>query len=503
MREGAILTGEHGKQYLLVRSFGQPNVWLAVDAATSSQIFVVKQPAADDLPGWPHFQHEMVMHELFKENTAIRKHVDRIRPTSSGEPPRLVLEILQTTLWDARRKREFSDVEIKEIMRAALCGLVDVHAKDMVYADLKMQNILIDGFEQSSPNASDTMQNNNITAKLGDLGIVMSPMKGLVQPIAYRAPEVYFRREISSAIDIWAWGLIYCQLLEAQASFHKYGLYDDILIQGPFWMKENHVQKSINNDFDLGTYAYYSGTNLPHRDREQREGQHWDMLLAKGVPAQEIEFLKWVLNPVPTERPTAQQILDCGWLTPPTRDGSAPAMFQIPNSSKSNRMSGNAGGGGRKHSEPILQHRKRSEPNLFSKFYDSAASQLAKTVVQGVTPSITSLANTSTSTSTTSTSAATPAATPAAISTTSTTTGPPPKKLKQDPIETTGATGYVSPHQSSVNESILATTPGGAVQGKPVGGGGMLREERATRPATPRSSTQRPSTFLNYGAFMR
>jgi len=335
MRSGTELTGEHGARYLLVRSFGQANVWLAVDAETQSKIFVVKQPAADDPPGWPHFQHEMVMHELFKENhPTIRKQVDRIRPTSSGDPPRLVLEILQTTLWDARTKRSFSDVEIKEIMRSALLGLKDVHDQGMVYADLKMQNILVDGFSQSSPSATDTMQHNVITAKLGDLGIVMSPMKGLVQPIAYRAPEVYFRREITPAIDIWAWGLIYCQLLEAQASFHKYGMYDDILIQGPFWMKENHVQKAINNDFDLGTYDYYSGSNLPHRDRKQREGQHWDALLAKGVPAQEIEFLKWVLNPVPTERPTAQDILDCGWLTPSTKDGSASSMFHNPSKTK-------------------------------------------------------------------------------------------------------------------------------------------------------------------------
>jgi protein kinase len=136
MREGAELVGENGFRYLLVRSFGQPNVWLAVDAATQEKIFIVKQPSADDLPGWPHFQHEMIMHELFKENPVIRQQVDRIPPTSNSDPPRLVLELLQTTLWDARRKREFSNVEIKEIMRSALLGLQDVHSKDMVYAGM-------------------------------------------------------------------------------------------------------------------------------------------------------------------------------------------------------------------------------------------------------------------------------------------------------------------------------------------------------------------------------
>jgi len=448
MREGAELVGENGFRYLLVRAFGQPNVWLAVDAATQEKIFIVKQPSADDLPGWPHFQHEMVMHELFKENPVIRQQVDRIRPTSSNDPPRLVLELLQTTLWDARRKREFSNVEIKEIMRSALLGLQDVHSKDMVYADLKMQNILIDGFEQSEPNKHDTIQNNNITAKLGDLGIVMSPMRGLVQPIAYRAPEVYFRREISPAIDIWAWGLIYCQLLEAQASFHKFGMYDDILIQGPFWMKENHVQKSINNDFDLGGYDYYSGTKLPHRDREQREGQHWEHLKNKGVAEQEIAFLKWVLNPVPTERPTAQEILNCGWLTPDTADGIATRTFQSPRAKNA-----------RKNSEPILHARKRSEPSLFTRFYTQATNQLSKKPREATDPD-------------------------------------PEEQAAKKPRQS------LETHQQgmSVNESILAGGP-------PVldtQAASIAREEKqVSRPATPRSSTQRPGTFLNYGAFMR
>lgn len=136
MREGVELVGEHGFRYLLVRAFGQPNVWLAVDAATQEKIYIVKQPSANDSPGWPRFQHEMVMHELLKENPAIRKFVDRIPSTSRSDPPRLVLEIMQTTLWDARRKREFSDVEIKEIMRFTLLALQDIHAKGLVYAGM-------------------------------------------------------------------------------------------------------------------------------------------------------------------------------------------------------------------------------------------------------------------------------------------------------------------------------------------------------------------------------
>lgn len=211
-----------------------------------------------------------------------------------------------------------------------------------------MENILISGFERQ-PNKDDTMQDNNITAKLGDLGIVMSPLKGIVQPIAYRAPEVYFRREITPAADIWSWGLIYCQLLEAQAAFHKTGMYDDLL-KGSFVQAEKSVQKAMFNDYDLGSLDYYDGCALPYLERDDREGKHWDRLKNKGVPENEINFLSWVLNPVPTERPTAQDILDGGWLTPGRDEASG---FTRPPKARAEKV------------------RKRSEPSLFAQFYDT------------------------------------------------------------------------------------------------------------------------------------
>lgn len=137
LREGAELVGENGNRYLLVQAMGQPNVWIAADAATQEHLYIVKQPSGDDnTPGWPKFRHEMVMHELFKDNETIRPQVDRIAPTSNADPPKLVLELLQTTLWDARRKREFSDVELREIMRSILLGLREVHQNGLVYAGM-------------------------------------------------------------------------------------------------------------------------------------------------------------------------------------------------------------------------------------------------------------------------------------------------------------------------------------------------------------------------------
>ena len=218
-----------------------------------------------------------------------------------------------------------------------------------------MQNILLDGFEQK-PNEKAVVGDNKIITKLGDLGIVMEPAKGLVQPIIYRAPEVYFRNEISPAADIWSWGLIYCQLLEAQASFNKYGLYDDLL-QGSQVQKERSVERAIAHDFGLGALDYYEGCRLPYHDRSHHEGQQWDRLIEKGVSDKEIQFLRWVLNPVPTDRPNAQEILDAGWFTTDDRQTGRideNLKVRVEESRRKNLQ--------RKHSEPLLSKMSAQKP---------------------------------------------------------------------------------------------------------------------------------------------
>ncbi|KAI4606116.1 hypothetical protein J4E80_010324 [Alternaria sp. BMP 0032] len=475
LREGAELVGEHGYRYLLVKPLGQANVWVAVDAASQSKIFIVKQPGDDDVGfGWPKFQHEMIMHELLKGIPTIRQQVDRIPPSARGEPPRIVLEILQSTLWDARKKRQFSDVELKGIMRSALMGLRDVHQRGLVYADLKMQNILLSGFEDE-PNKKASVGDDRITAKLGDLGIVMEPAKGLVQPIVYRAPEVYFRNEINQPADIWSWGVIYCQLLEAQASFNKYGIYDELL-QGNTGQgqKERSVERAIAHDFGLGALDYYDGCRLPYHDRSHHEGQHWERLLEKGVPEKEIKFLSWVLNPVPTDRPTAQQILDAGWFTMDTAKTSKIAEKLEKSAQDSRRRN--------------LQ-RKRSEP-LLSTF--SASAQQPNGLYTREQP--TSFRNTTASNTNTNSTAWSPA-------------GMPWHPQSSQSYSHAPSSQPVPRQQQSSQQG--ASQQGGPpyqpMSFKPVTVQAKEELDHKARPVTPRSATQKPSgsTFLNFGSFMR
>ncbi|TKA71679.1 hypothetical protein B0A55_07685 [Friedmanniomyces simplex] len=314
IREGAELLGESGKTYLAVSPLGQANVWTAVDKANLQNLVVLKSPAPDDTgASWPDFQHEMIMHELLKDCTAVRKQVDRIPPVGeAGTPPILVLEIFQTTLWSARTKRPFTKEEVRSVARQVLRGLKEVHDKGLVYADLKMQNVMINGFDTAEPGLL-----TNLVAKLGDLGIVMYPQKGTVQPVAYRAPEVFFKGAITQAADIWGFGLIYCHLLEAIERFDKTGLYDDLYTgSGSMREREQAMRYALANDYDIENVDYYKDCALPYRSEDHETGNHWSELRKRGLDEADIEFLQWILKSDPNRRPSAQAILNSDILNP-------------------------------------------------------------------------------------------------------------------------------------------------------------------------------------------
>ena len=308
LSEGDELTGENGKKYLAVSPLGQQNVWTAVETGNSKDV-VVKEPDAQDASrGFPAFQNEMVMHELLKDSSGIRQQVDRIPSTKPGDLPMLVLEITDTTLWGARTKRPFTLAELKSVTKDALTGLRQVHDQGLVYADLKMQNIMLDGFDA---NARESKMG-DLHASLGDLGIVLEPMKGTVQPVSYRAPEVFFKKDVTQKADIWGWGLIYCHLLEARKRFEYTGLYDET--SGTMPEREAATAHAVANDYGLFSNKSYAGVPLPRNDKAIGAGDQWELLRKRGLEDGEVDFLRWVLRADPKERPSAAQILETGWL---------------------------------------------------------------------------------------------------------------------------------------------------------------------------------------------
>ncbi|EAW16894.1 putative protein kinase [Aspergillus fischeri NRRL 181] len=212
LHKGMKLLGESGRTYIVIaplvqRSF--PNVWKAHHWNNEKDQFVIKHPQSDDSPekGWPAFRKEMEMQRLFQPAKFIRKMVDVIPSRSDMEPTMMVLEPFEKTLWSARTRRPLTTREIKHIMKLALLGLREVHEKGLVYCDFKMENVLLNGFDDTDPASDDVAIPLRINVKLADLGSVMAPDRGEVTSITYRSPEVYFGKAWTSAVDIWAWGI--------------------------------------------------------------------------------------------------------------------------------------------------------------------------------------------------------------------------------------------------------------------------------------------------------
>ncbi|KAG5302212.1 serine/threonine protein kinase [Histoplasma ohiense] len=147
--------------------------------------------------------HEVEMQRLFKDDQMIRPMVDFV-PSSEPGGPLMILKPFEQTLWEARNTRPFSVPEIKWIMKGVLLGLYTVHMKDLVYTDLKMENVGMQGFENDRPNENIR----NLIVRLSDCGAISKPSQREVTSLTYRSPEIHFGKSWSQTCDIWSWGII-------------------------------------------------------------------------------------------------------------------------------------------------------------------------------------------------------------------------------------------------------------------------------------------------------
>ena len=128
----------------------------------------------------------------------------------------IVFELMETTLFEMRRQNhDLTALHRKVIMFQILRGLRFMHANGVMHRDLKPQNILI---------------NSNCKTKIADFGLArpfeehaadMFNLSGYVTTRWYRAPEVLcVYGEYTDAIDIWAVGCIFAELITGFPLFH-------------------------------------------------------------------------------------------------------------------------------------------------------------------------------------------------------------------------------------------------------------------------------------------
>lgn len=120
-----------------------------------------------------------------------------------------------------KRKINFSVPIIKYILYNTLEGLSYLHSNNIIHRDLKSSNILV---------------NNKGEIKIADFGLARSFNPNLkknftnrVVTLWYRSPELLLgSREYDEAVDIWALGCVFSELLKGGVPFHAAREYDQL-----------------------------------------------------------------------------------------------------------------------------------------------------------------------------------------------------------------------------------------------------------------------------------
>ncbi|KAK7196904.1 protein kinase-like protein [Novymonas esmeraldas] len=134
----------------------------------------------------------------------------------------LVFELLPSDLYaliQANKFRPMARAFIYELSEQLLTALVHVRDHQIVHCDLKPENITV---AQSSGNTDLSGDVADMTVKLIDFGSACEerrPLFTYIQSRYYRAPEIVLGIPYTTAIDMWSFGCVLCELANGYPIF--------------------------------------------------------------------------------------------------------------------------------------------------------------------------------------------------------------------------------------------------------------------------------------------
>ncbi|KAJ3780767.1 CAMK/CAMK1 protein kinase [Lentinula aff. detonsa] len=170
------------------------------------------------------------------------------------------------------KKGKFTEKDASGVIRSILSGVAYLHEHDIVHRDLKPENILYRTSAEDS---------NIVIADFGIAKHLHTPeeqLHSLAGSIGYVAPEVLLNEGHGKKVDLWSVGIITYVLLCGYSPFRS----DDVKVL----IRETTEAK------------------IEFHDR------YW-----KNVSPQAKTFIKQLLNPDPTHRPSAAEASQDPWLT--------------------------------------------------------------------------------------------------------------------------------------------------------------------------------------------
>ncbi|XRB08527.1 protein tyrosine kinase [Pycnococcus provasolii] len=241
----------------------------------------------------------------------------------------IVTELLRANLYEFQKyNREigeepyFTMPRIQSIARQVLTSLDFLHGLGLIHNDLKPENILIQSYSRCVVKVID----------LGSSCFTTDHLSSYVQSRSYRAPEVILGHfPYDQRIDIWSLGLILAELYSGRIVLQNHSLASLLArlvsIFGP--LPESLLKKS------KFTHRYYTRdlqtiferdertkrtcvlTPVPTTLRSRMVDDAHPMARSAGLPPLDddfVDFLKFLLQLHPEDRPTASQALAHPWL---------------------------------------------------------------------------------------------------------------------------------------------------------------------------------------------
>ena len=232
----------------------------------------------------------------------------------------LVFELLETNLYNFYKKNFISYQNVLKIFLNVSQGLQFIHHKNLVHADLKPENIMLD--------------TNLNYIKIIDLGSAfrVRPLEKrknfYIQSRYYRAPECCFNLSIGKPIDIWSLGCIIYEIISKKPLFPGRNVKYDLIYYFTVYLGIPLDYPPGYNDYFLSSkfreYFKWSDSSLCYKIRVSQPNdlnpnplgliQKLDYKLEQIYPGEDSYLLKYLLTQMITydyiNRITANELVE-------------------------------------------------------------------------------------------------------------------------------------------------------------------------------------------------
>ncbi|KAE8154312.1 kinase-like domain-containing protein [Aspergillus avenaceus] len=255
LKPGTILKSDSGQSYRIdeILADRRKPLLCVYRASTARSNYIIKNM----IPG--EFNYQLDLQKPLSARPHVRAVIDTVREQELFIYPFLTGDLLRLS------RKALSKPSRREILRGALCGLVDLHNRDILHNDIKPNNVLLNYEEH---HGGEIVINKVQIPDLEDTVIVPSG-KWLKGPLCgnaiWRSPESWCRSRQNQASDVFSFGIMMIYVMISEMVFR---VSDDQLEAPDSWryILRRHLSYFADED-GLNGFLGHIGKENPFHER--------------------------------------------------------------------------------------------------------------------------------------------------------------------------------------------------------------------------------------------